>query len=53
MILLVIQNALHPGIAIIGFVIIFATLVIAFFAAVLQQLLKSALEIKAENDLTI
>lgn len=53
MILLVIQNALHPSIAIIGLVIIFATLVIAFFAAVLQELLKSALEIKAENDLTI
>ncbi|KOS68936.1 membrane protein [Lysinibacillus contaminans] len=53
MIVLVLQNALHPGIAIIGLVIIFATLVIAFFAAVLQELLKSALEIKAENDLTI
>lgn len=53
LILLVLQNALHPGVAIIGFVIIFATLVILFFAAILQKLLRSALEIKAENDLTI
>lgn len=53
LILLVLQNALHPGVAIIGFVIIFATLVILFFAAVLQKLLRSVLEIKAENDLTI
>ncbi|MFD3449700.1 DUF2975 domain-containing protein [Microbacteriaceae bacterium 4G12] len=51
--LLVLQNALHPGIAIISIVIIFATLIIALFAAVLQELLRSALEIKSENDLTI
>lgn len=50
---LVLQNALHPGIAIIGLVIIFATLVISIFATVLQELLRSVLEIKAENDLTI
>ncbi|WP_391209559.1 DUF2975 domain-containing protein [Psychrobacillus sp. L4] len=51
--LLVSQNALHPGIAIIGAVIIFATLVISVFAEVLQELLRSALEIKSENDLTV
>lgn len=51
--LLALQNVLHPGIAIIGIVIIFATLVISLFAAVLQELLRSALEIKSENDLTV
>ncbi|WP_391115786.1 DUF2975 domain-containing protein [Psychrobacillus sp. L3] len=51
--MLMLQNALHPGIAIIGTVIIFSTLVISVFAAVLQELLRSALEIKSENDLTV
>ncbi|MEH6944569.1 DUF2975 domain-containing protein [Bacillus sp. JJ722] len=51
--LLVTQNALHPGIALIGFTIMFVTLVISIFAAVLQGLLKSALQIKSENDLTV
>jgi hypothetical protein len=47
------QNALHPGIAILGFAIIFAALVIALFTAVLQELLRSTLEIKLENELTV
>jgi len=51
--LLAVNNALHPGIAVVGIIIIFATLVIAVFAAVLQELLRSALEIKEENDLTV
>ncbi|SES90182.1 DUF2975 domain-containing protein [Paenibacillus sp. NFR01] len=42
-----------PGILAIGLVIIFASLVIAVFAAVLQKLLKNAIDIKAENDLTV
>ncbi|WP_088072519.1 DUF2975 domain-containing protein [Gottfriedia luciferensis] len=42
-----------PGIIIIGLVIIFASLVIAVFAAVLQRLLKVAIDIKSENDLTV
>lgn len=42
-----------PGIIVIGLVIIFASLVIAGFAAVLQKLLKHAIDIKSENDLTI
>jgi hypothetical protein len=46
-------NALHPGIAIIGIVIIFATLVITVFTAVLQELLRSAIELKSENELTV
>ncbi|WP_270180892.1 DUF2975 domain-containing protein [Alkalihalobacillus sp. CinArs1] len=42
-----------PGVIAIGLVITFASLVIAVFAAVLQKLLKSAIEIKSENDLTV
>lgn len=53
MVLLGILNALHPGIAIIGFVILFASLVILIFTAVLQELLKNVLKIKIENDLTV
>ncbi|MFS0654772.1 DUF2975 domain-containing protein [Bacillus sp. 179-C3.3 HS] len=47
------QNASQPGIAVIGFIIIFTSVVIAVFTAVLQKLLKNALDIKSENDLTI
>jgi hypothetical protein len=42
-----------PGIILIGLVVIFASMVIAVFAAVLQKLLKAAIDIKSENDLTI
>ncbi|MEO3946525.1 DUF2975 domain-containing protein [Gorillibacterium sp. CAU 1737] len=42
-----------PGIILIGMVIIFASLVVAVFAAVLQRLLKEAIDIKSENDLTV
>ncbi|MBN6888724.1 biotin transporter BioY [Cytobacillus horneckiae] len=42
-----------PGIIVIGLVIIFASMVIAVFAAVLQKLLKNAIDIKSENDLTV
>ena len=42
-----------PGIILIGMVIIFASLVVAVFAAVLQRLLKEAIYIKLENDLTV
>lgn len=47
------QNALHPGIALIGFIIIFTSIVIAVFAAVLQKLLKNAIDLKSENELTV
>ena len=40
-IVLMSQNALHPGIAIIGLTIIFTSVVIAVFTAVLQKLLKT------------
>ncbi|MCM3762121.1 DUF2975 domain-containing protein [Alkalihalobacillus oceani] len=42
-----------PGIIVIGLVIIFASAVIAVFAAVLQRLLQEAVQIKSENDLTV
>lgn len=42
-----------PGIIILGLIIPFASSVIATFAAVLQKLLKEAIDIKSDNDLTI
>jgi hypothetical protein len=42
-----------PGLIVIGMVIIFAPMVIAVFAAVLQRLLQEAIDIKSENDLTV
>lgn len=42
-----------PGLVIVGMVPVFASLVIAVFAAVLQRLLKEATNIKSENDLTV
>ncbi|EGG35619.1 MULTISPECIES: DUF2975 domain-containing protein [Paenibacillus] len=42
-----------PGIILIGLILIFASMVIAVFAAVLQRLLQEAIDIKSENDLII
>lgn len=42
-----------PGLILVGMVMIFAPLVIAVFAAVLQRLLQQAIDIKSENDLTV
>jgi len=42
-----------PGALLIGLVIVFASTVIATFAAVLQKLVQNAVDIKAENDLTV
>ncbi|MBJ8053582.1 DUF2975 domain-containing protein [Bacillus cereus] len=42
-----------PGIILLGLVIIFTSMVIAVFAAVLQKLLKDAIDIKSDNDLTV
>ncbi len=42
-----------PGMLLIGLLLAFAAMVVSVFAAVLQKLLKSAVEIKKENDLTI
>lgn len=42
-----------PGVMIIGLIMVCAPIVIAVFAAVLQMLLRNAIEIKSENDLTV
>lgn len=42
-----------PGVIVVGMVFTFAPAVVAVFAAVLQRLLKEAVEIKAENELTV
>ncbi|RAP75771.1 DUF2975 domain-containing protein [Paenibacillus montanisoli] len=42
-----------PGAIVLGMVVMFASFVIAVFAAVLQKLLKQAIDIKSENDLTV
>lgn len=47
------QRVDAPGVMIIGIVMTFAPMAIAGFAAVLQKLLQSAIDIKKENDLTV
>ena len=42
-----------PGLVAMPMIIVFASYVVAVFAAVLQKLLKEAIEIKSENDLTV
>lgn len=42
-----------PGVALIGFVIIGASFVIATAAALFQRLFQNAVDIKSENDLTV
>lgn len=42
-----------PGVIFVGFLVPFASMVIAVFAAVLQRLLQEAVEIKSENDLVV
>lgn len=53
LIILIAVNAGNPGILLLGMVISFASIVIAVFSAVLQKLLKSAMDLKSENDLTV
>jgi len=48
-----IARKVDPPIGILGFIIIFASLIIAVFAAILQRLLQEAITIKSENDLTV
>lgn len=48
-----IAKKVDPPIVLMGLIIIFASLVIAVFAAVLQRLLQEAINIKSENDLTV
>lgn len=42
-----------PGVAAIGFIIIFASLVIGVAAGVFQKMLQNAVDMKSENDLTV
>jgi hypothetical protein len=42
-----------PGLLLMGMVVAGAPIVIAVFAAVLQRLLRNAIEIKSENELTV
>ncbi|HZG57497.1 DUF2975 domain-containing protein [Paenibacillus sp.] len=42
-----------PGVIFVGMILIFASAVVGVFAAVLQKLLKEAIDIKSENDLTV
>lgn len=42
-----------PGLILIGMIIILASVAIAAFAAVLQKLLRNAIDIKSEHDLTV
>lgn len=48
-----IAKKVDPPIEIIGLIIIFASVVITVFAAVLQRLLQEAIHMKLENDLTV
>ncbi|WP_035300464.1 DUF2975 domain-containing protein [Brevibacillus thermoruber] len=48
-----ITKNMDPPFGILQLIIIFASLVIAVFAAVLQRLLQEAINIKSENDLTV
>lgn len=42
-----------PGIIVMGLIVVFASIVIAVFSALLQKILKSAINLKLENDLTV
>lgn len=42
-----------PGLIIVGMVITMAPIVVSVFAAVLEKLIRNAMEIKSENDLTV
>jgi hypothetical protein len=48
-----IAKKVDPPIGLMGLIIIFASLVIAAFAAILQRILQEAINIKSENDLTV
>lgn len=42
-----------PGVILIGLIIVFASFIIAIFAAVLERLIQNAVDMKHENDLTV
>jgi hypothetical protein len=47
------QNDDAPGLILIGMILVGASLTVAVFAAVMQRLLREAIYIKSENDLTV
>lgn len=51
--ILTLLNAVQPGLVLIGLIIVFASLIIALFAALLRELLRKVVAIKSENELTI
>lgn len=48
-----IRDAMQNGIVLTAVVVLLATLVIAVFTMILQELLKSVMTLKSENDLTV
>jgi hypothetical protein len=42
-----------PGLILVGFLPVFTAMVVGVFAAVLERLLKEAIDIKSFNDLTV
>ncbi|MFL8936825.1 DUF2975 domain-containing protein [Rossellomorea oryzaecorticis] len=50
---LLLQGALHPGIAAAGLVIVLASMTISIFSALLHEMLSHALEMNSDNELTI
>ncbi|MHC8669413.1 DUF2975 domain-containing protein [Bacillus cereus] len=48
-----IAKKMDPPIGLVGLIIVFASLVISVFAAILQRLLQEAINIKSENNLTV
>ncbi|WP_244093905.1 DUF2975 domain-containing protein [Jeotgalibacillus sp. R-1-5s-1] len=52
-VMLATQSVLHPGIALLGLGIIFASAVIAIFSTVLRKLSQQAAAMKSELDLTV
>ncbi|ATI59416.1 MULTISPECIES: DUF2975 domain-containing protein [Bacillus] len=48
-----IAKKMDPPIGLVGLIIVFASLVISVFAAILQRLIQEAIHIKSENDLTV
>ncbi|MCR1899644.1 DUF2975 domain-containing protein [Irregularibacter muris] len=53
MIFLLLNNALHPGLFLVGLGIMLVAFIISVFAAILKGLLMKVVEIKNENDYTI
>lgn len=48
-----VENALHPGLLLLGFIIMLASFIIAVFTGVLKAVLMKVIEIKNDNELTI